>query len=84
VVKDSVAHALHILISSLCEILMLIVWLILPAPHAISVEDILDLLTHFLLGTVAEKACLCTAVNDVIRENTGKHGYAFERINISE
>jgi hypothetical protein len=63
---------------------MLMIWLTLPAPHAISAEDILDLLTHFHLGTVTEKACRCSAVNDVIREDTGKHGYALERINVGE
>jgi hypothetical protein len=51
---------------------MLVIWLTLPVSHAISVEDILDLLTHFHLGTVTEKPCRCSVVNDVIREDAGK------------
>ena len=63
---------------------MLMIWFTLPAPHAISMKDILDLLTHFHLGTITEKACRGTAVNDVIREDAGKHGYALQGVNIGE
>jgi hypothetical protein len=63
---------------------MLVIWLTLSALHAIRAEDILDLLTHFHLGTVAKKVCRCSVVNDVIREDAGKHGYAVERINVGE
>jgi hypothetical protein len=59
-------------------------WLTLPTLHVISAEDILDLLTHFHLGNFAEKVCRCATVNDVIRENAGKHGYALEMINVGE
>jgi hypothetical protein len=47
-------------------------------------KDILDLLTHFHFGTITEEACRSTVVNDVIREDAGKHGYALPRVNISE
>jgi hypothetical protein len=40
-------------------------------------KDILDLLTHFHFGTFAEKACRGTAVNDVIREDTGNMDILF-------
>jgi hypothetical protein len=63
---------------------MLMIWFTLPAPHAISMKDILDLLTHFHFGTITEKACRGTTVNDVTREDTGKHGYALQRVNIGE
>ncbi len=60
------------------------IWFTLPAPHAISMKDIIDLLTHFHFGTIAEKAPKGTAVNDVIREDAGKHGYTLQGVNISE
>jgi hypothetical protein len=72
------------LISLFFRILMFMIWFTLPAPHAISVKDIHDLLTHFHLGTIAEKVCRSATVNDVIREDAGKHGYALQRINIGE
>jgi hypothetical protein len=56
----------------------------LPAPHAISTKDILYLLTHFHFGPVTEKVCRDTAVNDLIREDAGNHGYALQGINIGE
>jgi hypothetical protein len=65
-------------------VLMLMIWFTLPAPHAISMKDILDLLTHFHFSTIAEKARRGTAVNDVIREDTGKHGYTLQGVNIGE
>jgi hypothetical protein len=61
-----------------CMILMLMIWFTLPAPYAISMKDILDLLTHFHLGTITEKVCRGTAVNDVIREDAGIHAFALQ------
>jgi hypothetical protein len=53
--------------------------------HAIYAEDILEVLAHFFhLCTVAMKACMCTIINDVIREDAGQHRYILERINVSE
>jgi hypothetical protein len=51
---------------------MLVIWLTLPASHTIRVEDILELIAHFHLGTVTKKACRCTTVNDVMSEDAGE------------
>ncbi len=49
-VKDGVAHTFHVLIMMFHGILMLMIWFTLPAPHPISMKDILDFL---LISTLA-------------------------------
>jgi hypothetical protein len=62
---------------------MLMIWFALPAPHAISMKEIFDLLTQFHFCTINEEMRSSTMVNDVIREGAGKHGHALQGVDIT-
>ncbi len=59
-IHDGVNQSLQLLDPAFSKILVLVMWFALPISDAVSVQDLLDLVTNLDLGTVADKFGQCS------------------------
>jgi len=81
-VHDGVDQSLQLLNPALSKILMLIMQFALPIIDAVSMQDLLDLVADFHLGTVTDELSWGSSCPDLIFQGIDELPFSFNGINI--
>ena len=82
-VHDGVYQSLQLLDPALSKVLMLIMWLTLPIINAVSLQNFLDLVADFHLGSIADELSGSSSSPDLVFQSVEELPISINGINIS-